>query len=120
MRVEFGPRFLRCLDAMALHYSGLRHTHPDAGAALDEFLEALEFDAIPLLIEQPGLGSVVCVETDGYDASAQAALRIAHASRAWRPVARQWRVGQFWLLYVELDDRLTLLSARHERQRIYP
>ncbi|GEM_PF-5293120 len=119
-RVEFSVRFLRALDGVAAHYAEQRHAHPDAGAALDEFLAALENEVVPLLLEQPGLGSVVSLEPDGFDDSAQAALRIARATRGARPLARQWRVGPFWLLYIEIDGRLILLSARHERQRNYP
>jgi hypothetical protein len=118
--VEFSARFLRALDAMALHYAEMRHTHPDAGAALDEFLAALEHEALPLLLEQPGLGAPVSLETDGFDDSAEEVLRIAHAARRTHIVARQWRVGEFWLLYAERGGQLTLISARHQRQRRYP
>jgi len=120
-RAEFSPRFLRALDSIARHYAQMQAQHPDAGAALDQFLEALELDAIPLLLEQPGLGTAVRLESDGFDESADAALRVAHAARGKPVVARQWRVGDFWLLYVvEADVRLILLSARHERQHAYP
>ena len=120
MRVDFSARFLRALDAMAAHYAELRHSHPDAGAALDEFLAALEDEAIPMLLRQPGLGTPVSLDTDGFEDSAQTVLRIALAAGRTRPVARQWRVGPFWLLYVESGGQLTLLSARHQRQRDYP
>ena len=121
LRVEFSPRFLRALDSIAQYYVEMQPQHPDAGAALDRFLEALELDAVPLLLEQPGLGAAVRLESDGFDESADAALRVAHAARGKRLVARQWRVGDFWLLYVvEANVRLTLLSARHERQHAYP
>ena len=119
-RVEFSPRFLRALDAMALHYGELRANHPDAGAVLDKFLADLEDEAIPLLARQPGIGAPIALHGDGFEDSEQLAVRIAHSARRSRVIARQWRVGPFWLLYIEIGDCLTLLSARHERQRDYP
>ena len=119
-RVEFSARFLRALDAMAIHYGEMRGHHPDAGAALDEFLADLEDEAIPLLLRQPAIGTRVTLHSDGYADSEQFAIRIAQAARRRRVVARQWRVGAFWLLYMEIDNCLTLLSVRHERQRDYP
>jgi hypothetical protein len=119
-RVEFSARFVRALDAMATHYGDMRGHHPDAGAVLDKFLADLEDEAIPLLLQQPAIGTRVALHSDGFDDSEQLAMRIARATRRKRLVARQWRVGAFWLLYVDIDGCLTLLSARHERQRDYP
>jgi hypothetical protein len=119
-RVEFSARFLRALDAMATHYSELRGHHPDAGAVLDKFLADLEDEAIPLLLRQPAIGTRVALHSDGFDDSEQLAIRVAQAARRKRVVARQWRVGPFWLLCIDIDGSLTLLSARHERQRDYP
>ena len=118
--VDFSARFLRALDAMATHYGEMRSHHPDAGAVLDKFLADLEDEAIPLLLQQPAIGTQVVLHSDGFDSSEALALRIARAARRKRVVARQWRVGPFWLLYIVVDGRLTLLSARHERQRDYP
>lgn len=120
MKVEFSARFLRALDAMAADYGEVRDCHPDAGAALDRFLEELEDEAIPLLVRQPGIGTRVPLHGDGFEDSERLAIRIARAGRRSRVVARQWRVGQFWLLYIEIDGVLRLLSVRHERQRDYP
>ena len=120
MKVEFSARFLRALEAMTAHYSEMRGCHPDAGAALDRFLEALEDDVIPLLVRQPGIGTRVALHGDGFEDSEQLAIRIARSGRSSRVVARQWRAGPFWLLYIERDSRLVLLSVRHQRQRDYP
>jgi plasmid stabilization system protein ParE len=120
MKVEFSARFQRALEAMAAHYGELRGFHPDAGAALDRFLEELEGEAIPLLVRQPGIGTRLPLHGDGFEDGEQLAIRIARAGRRSRVVARQWRVRQFWLLYIERDSRLVLLSVRHERQRDYP
>jgi len=120
MRVEFSARFLRALDAMAAHYGERRGHHPDAGAALDKFLADLEDEAIPLLPRQPGIGTRMSLHGDGFEDSEHLAIRIARAAGLSRVVARQWRVGLFWLLYIEVDGVLRLLSVRHERQRDYP
>jgi hypothetical protein len=119
-RVEFGARFLRALDAMALHYGEMRGHHPDAGAVLDKFPADLEDEAIPLLSRQPAIGTRVPLHSDGFDDSEQLAIRVAQAARRKQVVARQWRVGPFWLLSIDIDGCLILLSARHERQRDYP
>ena len=120
MRVEFSARFLRALDAMAAHYGEMRGHHPDAGAALDKFLADLEDEAIPLLSRQPGIGTRLPLHGDGFEDSELLAIRVARAAGRSKVVARQWRVGRFWLLYIEVGGVLTLLSARHGRQRDYP
>src|SRR5438105_14717147 len=119
-RVEFSARFVRALDAMAAHYGEMRGHHPDAGALLDKFLADLEDEAIPWLLRQPAIGTRVALHSDGFADSETLALRIARAAGRKRVVARQWRVGPFWLLYIDIGGCLTLLSARHERQRDYP
>jgi len=113
-------RYRRAVSLMWEHYARQLSMHPDAGAALDRFLEALQLRVLPMLLSQPNLGSPVSTTEEHDDVAMTDMLRIGRAAGRRKLQTRQWFEGEFALLYLELEGDVVLLSVRHQRQRSFP
>jgi len=112
-------RFERSLDATLDHYDSLRHLHPDAGARALRLIDLVEHELPGILAAQPDIGR-----------PAQQTLSMSESEKIWlnrlapltarrRLRAREWLLGDFWILYYRSSTAVYLASARHERESEY-
>ena len=87
-------RFERALDALLDHYDSLRHLHPDIG--------------------RPAQLSLIQSESEKNWLN-----RLAPLTARRRLQAREWLLGDFWILYYRSSRAVYLASARHEREAEY-
>jgi len=112
-------RFERALEAMLDHYESLQHLHPDAGASALRLIELVELELAPLLSAQPDIGKPAVLHLLHNPAEAAWLTRLAPLSAHRRLQAREWLLGDFWILYYRSADAVYLASARHEREAQY-
>jgi hypothetical protein len=112
-------RFERAVEALLNHYEQVRHLHPDAGSQALRLIELVEKELPQVLALHPDIGR-----------PAQLTRRVSTAERDWlqrlapltaqrRLQAREWLLGEFWILYFRTADSVYLASVRHERQAEY-
>lgn len=112
-------RFERALDALLDHYASLRHLHPDAGARALRLIDLVESELAPLLAAQPDIGRPARLSLLQSDAEAAWLIRLAPLTARRRLQAREWLLGDFWILYYRSAGAVYLASARHEREAAY-
>jgi len=112
-------RFERALEALLDHYESVRHLHPDAGSRALRLIELVEGELPRLLAVQPDIGRPAQLTlTRSQDESAWLE-RLAPLTARRRLRAREWLLGDFWILYYRSADAVYLASARHEREARY-
>jgi len=112
-------RFERALEALLDHYESVRHLHPDAGSRALRLIELVEGELPRLLAVQPDIGRPAQLTlTRSQDESAWLE-RLAPLTARRRLRAREWLLGDFWILYYRSADAVYLASARHEREAKY-
>jgi hypothetical protein len=112
-------RFERALEALLDHYESVRHLHPDAGSRALRLIELVEGELPRLLAVQPDIGRPAQLTlTRSPDESAWLE-RLAPLTARRRLQAREWLLGDFWILYYRSADAVYLASARHERESRY-
>lgn len=112
-------RFERALAALLDHYENLRHLHPDAGARALRLIELIEDDLPRLLGAQPDIGRPARLSITQSEAEKNWLTRLAPLSARNRLQAREWLLGEFWILYFRSDSAVYLASVRHEREAAY-
>ena len=112
-------RFERALDELLDFYDGLRHVHPDAGSRALELIEIVGGSLPELLALQPDIGRVAQLSSSQSEAERHWLLRLAPLTARRRLQPREWRVGEFWILYYRASGAVYLASARHERESGY-
>lgn len=112
-------RFERALDALLDHYDSLRHLHPDAGARAVQLIELVEGDLPRLLSVQPDIGRPAQLSLTQSEAEKHWLLLLAPLTARRRLQAREWLLGEFWILYYRGSTAVYLASARHEREAQY-
>ena len=112
-------RFERALDALLDHYENLRHLHPDAGARALRLIELIEDELPRLLGAQPEIGRPARLSVTQSDAERNWLTRLAPLSTRSRLQAREWLLGEFWILYFRGSSAIYLVSVRHEREAAY-
>ncbi len=101
------------------HYAALQHLHPDAGAKALRLIELVQNDLAPLLAEQPDIGRPAQLHLLHIPAESAWIARLAPLSARRRLQAREWLLGDFWILYYRSADAVYLVSARHSREAQY-
>lgn len=119
MPVVVTRRFERALDALLDHYASLRHLHPDAGARAMRLIDLLEGELAPLLGMQPDIGRPAELRLLQDDAEAAWLARLVPLTARRRLQAREWLLGEFWILYFRGSSAVYLASVRHEREAAY-
>ena len=112
-------RFERALDALLDHYDGLRHLHPDAGARALRLIELVEGELPRLLGTQPDIGRPAQLSLTQSESERSWLNRLAPLTARRRLQARDWLLGDFWILYYRSSSAVYLASARHEREAEY-
>ena len=112
-------RFERALDALLDHYASLRHLHPDAGSRAVRLIELVEGDLPRLLSAQPDIGRPALLSLTQSEAERLWLNRLAPLTARRRLQAREWLLGDFWILYYRSSRAVYLASARHEREAEY-
>ena len=112
-------RFERALDALLDYYDGLRHLHPDAGSLALRLIDLVEGELEPLLAVQPDIGSPARLSVNQSETEKNWLNRLAPLTARRRLQAREWLLGDFWILYYRSSSALYLASARHEREAEY-
>ena len=112
-------RFERALEAMLDHYASLRHLHPDAGSRALRLIDAVERELAPLLAARPDIGRPAQLSLTQGRAEKEWLNRLAPLTARRRLQAREWRLGEFWILYFRSANAVHLASARHEREAEY-
>ena len=112
-------RFERALDALLDHYDGLRHLHPDAGSRALRLIDLVEGELAPLLAAQPDIGRPAQLSVNQGETEKNWLNRLAPLTARRRLQAREWLLGDFWILYYRSASAVYLASARHEREAEY-
>ncbi|HEY2928255.1 hypothetical protein, partial [Piscinibacter sp.] len=112
-------RFERALDAMLDHYASLRHLNPDAGSRALLLIDMVETELPRLLGAQPDIGRPAQLSLTQSQAEKNWLTRLAPLTARRRLQAREWLVGDFWVLYYRTSSAVYLASARHEREAGY-
>lgn len=112
-------RFERALESLLDHYENLRHLHPDAGARALKLIELVEEDLPRLLGAQPDIGRPARLSVTQSAAEKNWVTRLAPLSARNRLQAREWLLGEFWILYFRSSSAVYLVSVRHEREAAY-
>ena len=112
-------RFERALDAQPDHYDGLRHLHPDAGTRALRLIDLVEGELAQLLAVQPGIGRTAQLSLTQSESEKHWLYRLAPLTARRRLQAREWLLGDFWILYYRSASAVYLASARHEREAAY-
>ena len=112
-------RFERALDALLNHYDSLRHLRPDAGTRALQLIELVESELPRLLATQPDIGRPAQLSLIQSEAEKSWLNRLAPLTARRRLQAREWLLGEFWILYYRSSRAVYLASARHEREAEY-
>ncbi len=112
-------RFERALDALLDDYDSIRHLHPDAGSRALRLIDVVESELPQLLAAQPDLGRPAQLSLTQSQAEKNWLIRLAPLTARRRMQAREWLVGDFWVLYYRTSSAVYLASARHEREAEY-
>ncbi len=112
-------RFERALDAILHHYESLRHLHPDAGSRALRLIDAVESELPRLLAAQPDIGRPAQLSLTQSKSEQNWLERLAPLTASRGLQAREWLLGEFWILYYRTDGAVYLVSARHEREAQY-
>lgn len=112
-------RFERALEALLDHYDSLRHLHPDAGSQALRLIEMVEADLPRMLAAHPDIGRPAHLNVSMSNAERNWLLRLAPLTARRRLQAREWLLGDFWILYYKTANAVYLASARHEREAEY-
>lgn len=113
-------RFERALEALIDHYESLRHLHPDAGARALRLIDLVEGELAQLLAAQPDIGRPAQLDLTQSESEKNWLVRLAPLTARRRLQAREWLLGEFWILYYRGSTAVYLASARHEREAEYP
>jgi len=112
-------RFERALDAILDHYESLRHLHPDAGSRALRLIDLAEAELPRLLAAHPDLGRPAQLSLTRSKFEQKWLERLAPLTARRRLQAREWLLGEFWILYYRSSGAVYLVSARHEREAEY-
>ena len=112
-------RFERALEALLDHYDSLRHLHPDAGTRAVRLIDLVEGDLPRLLSVQPDIGRPAQLSLTQSESEKNWLLLLAPLTARRRLQAREWLLGEFWILYYRGSTAVYLASARHEREAEY-
>jgi len=112
-------RFERALEALLEHYANLRHLHPDSGTRALRLIELVEDELPRLLGAQPDIGRPAQLSLTQSSAERKWLDRLAPLTAQRRLQAREWLLGDFWVLYYRSATAVYLASARHEREAEY-
>ena len=112
-------RFERALEAILDHYDSLRHLHPDAGSRALELVDLVEVEIPKLLATHPDIGRPAQLSLTMSNSERNWLLRLAPLTARRRLQAREWLLGEFWILYYRTASAVYLASARHEREAEY-
>jgi hypothetical protein len=112
-------RFERALEALLDHDESVRHLHPDAGSQALRLIELAEGDLPQVLALHPDIGRPAQLSLSMSNAERDWLQRLAPLTARRRLQAREWLLGDFWILYYRTADAVYLVSVRHERQAAY-
>lgn len=112
-------RFERSLDAQLDHYDMIRHLHPDAGSRALRLVDAVDTELPALLGAQPDIGRPAQLSATRAAMEKIWLGRLVPLTARRRLQAREWLIGDFWVLYYRAPSAIYLASARHEREAEY-
>ena len=112
-------RFERALDALLDHYDSLRHLYPDAGTRALRLIDLVETGLPRLLAAQPDIGRPAQLSLIQSESERSWLNRLAPLTARRRLQAREWLLGDFWILYYRSSKAVYLASARHQREAEY-
>ncbi len=112
-------RFERALEAILDHYDSLRHLHPDGGSRALRLFDLLEGELPRLLAAHPDIGRPVQLSLTQSESEKNWLSRLAPLTARRRLQAREWLLGDFWILYYRTAGAVYLASVRHEREAEY-
>jgi hypothetical protein len=112
-------RFERSLEALLDHYESLRHLHADAGSHAVRLIDLVDQELQPLLAAQPDIGRSAQLSRSQSTAEKEWLTRLTPLAARRRLQAREWLLGEFWILYYRGPFAIYLASARHERESEY-
>ena len=112
-------RFERALVAILDHYDSLRHLHPDAGLRALGLIDRVEVELPQLLAEHPDIGRTAQLSLLQNESEQHWLKRLVPLTTRRRLQAREWLLGDFWILYYRAAGAVYLASARHEREAEY-
>lgn len=112
-------RFEHALEALLDHYDSLRHLHPDSGSRALRLIDLVEGELPRLLGAQPDIGRPAQLSLMQSQTERKWLNRLAPLTARRRLQAREWLLGDFWILYYRSTSAVYLASARHEREAEY-
>ena len=112
-------RFERALEALLDHYDRIRHLHPDAGSHALRLIDLVEGELPRVLTAHPDIGRPAQLSLIQIESEKQWLKRLAPLTARRRLQAREWLLGDFWILYYRTASAVYLVSARHEREAEY-
>lgn len=112
-------RFERALEAILNHYESVRHLHPDAGTQALRLIELVEKELPEVLALHPEIGRPAQLIMSTSDAERDWLQRLAPLTAHRRLQAREWLLGEFWILYYQAANSVYLASVRHTREAEY-
>ncbi len=112
-------RFERALEALLDHYGSLHHLHPDSGSRALRLIDLVEGELPRLLGAQPDIGRPAQLSLMQSQTERKWLNRLAPLTARRRLQAREWLLGDFWILYYRSTSAVYLASARHEREAEY-
>lgn len=112
-------RFERALEAILDHYESLRHLHPDASSRALSLIDRVEIELPQLLAARPDIGRPAQLSLTQTESEQHWLNRLAPLTARRRLQAREWLLGDFWILYYRAAGAVYLASARHEREAEY-
>ena len=112
-------RFERALGAILDHYDSLRHLHPDAGSRALGLIDRVEVELPQFLAAHPDIGRPAQLSLMQNESEKHWLKRFVPLTARRRLQAREWLLGDFWILYYRSSRAVYLASARHEREAEY-
>ena len=112
-------RFERALETVLDHYESLRHLHPEAGSRALRLIELVESELPRTLAAHPDIGRPAQLSVSMSKAERNWLLRLAPLTARRRLQAREWLLGDFWILYYRTASAVYLASVRHVREAEY-
>lgn len=112
-------RFERAPEALLDHYDSLHHLHPDSGSRALRLIDLVEGELPRLLGAQPDIGRPAQLSLMQSQTERKWLNRLAPLTARRRLQAREWLLGDFWILYYRSTSAVYLASARHEREAEY-
>ena len=82
-------------------------------------MDLIAHDLPPLLGAQPDIGRPARLNLTHSEAERHWLIRLAPLTAGRRLQAREWLLGEFWILYYRGATAVYLASARHEREAAY-